>query len=272
MARFDDYAVVVTGAGTGIGFSIARAFALEGAQVALNDISADLATDAAARINAEVGAERVYPYPADIGETDQAIGLVEAFADRVGHLDALIANAGVTHYVDFLECTPDIFDRVVAINLRGTYFTAQAAAKRMIADGRPHESAGRIVMISSVTGLRAIPNFSVYGMTKAGIPMLGSVLAVELGSYGITVNTISPGAILTERTLRNDPHYAENWAGVNPNGRIGIPDDIAALALFLCSREALHITGQNMIVDGGWVTRSPIPAAHPDKPNEQALK
>ncbi|MDZ4763016.1 MAG: SDR family oxidoreductase [Chloroflexota bacterium] len=268
MGRYEGNAVVVTGAGTGIGYGIARAFAHEGAQVALNDIRADLATDAAARINAEIGTERVFPYPADMGDTPAAVEMVESFAAHVGRLDALIANAGITHYIDFLECTPAIFDRLVGVNLRGTYFTAQAAAKRMIAD----QIAGRIVLISSVTGLRAIKNFSVYSMTKAGIQMLSASLALELGGYGITVNTISPGAILTERTLRDDPHYAENWAGVNLNGRIGMPEDIAATALFLCSPESLHITGQNIVVDGGWATRSPIPTGHPDKPDVQDLK
>lgn len=146
--------------------------------------------------------------------------------------------------------------------MRGSYFLAQAAAKKMIAN----HMAGRILLMSSVVGLRAFLNFSVYSMTKAAIQMMAKSLALELGQYGITVNSISPGATLTERTQREDPHYAENWADVTISNRVGTVDDIVAATLFLASSEASQITGQNLLIDGGWSLRSPLPEDHPEKP------
>jgi 3-oxoacyl-[acyl-carrier protein] reductase len=155
----------------------------------------------------------------------------------------------------------------MAVNLRGSYFTAQAAARQMIDLGTEN---GRILLMSSVTGTVAYPNLSAYGISKAGIQHMAKVLAVELGGYGITVNALCPGAILTERTLKDDPAYAANWQGVTPNGRVGHPDDIAAAALFLASPAARHITGQTITVDGGWTQQSPIPEATPELPEESS--
>jgi 3-oxoacyl-[acyl-carrier protein] reductase len=151
---------------------------------------------------------------------------------------------------------------MVNVNLRGSFFLAQAAALKMIAAGKP----GRIILMSSVVGLRAFPNFSIYSMTKAAIQMLAKSLALELGPYGITVNAISPGATLTERTQREDPQYAENWASVTITQRAGTVDDIVNAVLFLASSQSSQITGHNLVVDGGWTLRSPLPAEHPEKP------
>ncbi|MCI0712118.1 MAG: SDR family oxidoreductase [Chloroflexi bacterium] len=258
MKRFSDKKVVVTGAGQGIGFGICKAFAEEGATVALNDIDATLTQQAADAINTAVGEQRVFPYVGDAALPETVQNLIDAS----GTPDIVVANAGITKYAGFLECTPDTFDRVVNVNLRGTFFLAQAAALKMIASGKP----GRIILMSSVVGLRAFPNFSVYSMTKAAVQMLAKSLALELGSYGITVNAISPGATLTERTQREDPQYAENWASVTISGRPGTVDDIVNAVLFLASPQASQITGHNLVVDGGWTLRSPLPAEHPEKP------
>jgi glucose 1-dehydrogenase len=254
--------VIVTGAGTGIGYALARSFAQAGAWVALNDLDGALAERAAQALNAEIGAERVAAYGLDVADVAGVRQMVAEAAERFGGLDVVIANAGITNYGNFLDYTPEAFDRLTSVNLRGSYFTAQAGAQAMIARG----AAGRILLMSSVTGLRAFRNLSAYGITKAGIRFMASVLALELGQYGITVNAIGPGAILTERTLADDPNLEANWASVTPNGRTGYVEDVVAAARFLASREAAHITGQTLMVDGGWTLHSPLPEAHPAMP------
>lgn len=259
--------VLVTGAGVGIGYGLCQAFARAGAYVALNDIDPNLAAESAAKINQQVGAERVTACGQDIADVAAVRQMVRETAARFGRLDVLIANAGITNFGPFLDYTPDAFDRVTGVNLRGTYFTAQAAALEMIARKTNN---GRILLMASVTGLQAYPNLSTYGITKAAIIHLARVLGLELGQYGITVNAICPGATLTERTQLDDPNYESNWASVNPTGRVGYVEDIVAAALFLASPQARQITGQNIVVDGGWSISSPIPEESPDLPEESS--
>jgi 3-oxoacyl-[acyl-carrier protein] reductase len=129
---------------------------------------------------------------------------------------------------------------------------------------------GRLIFLSSVTGKKAYPNLSAYGMTKAGIQHLSAVLAVELGEYGLTVNAIAPGATVTERTMIDDPNYDTNWQKVAPNQRVAQVEDIVETALFLASPQARHITGQTIVVDGGWTLLSTIPEETPEIPAESS--
>lgn len=260
--RYDNKAILVTGAGTGIGYAICRGFAQEGSQVALNDIDAAVAQSAAHQINQLVGRECVFPYTFDVADVQAVRDAVDHIDRRFGRLDVVVANAGITNYGGFLEYTPEAFDRLMGVNLRGTYFTAQAGAQAMIS----RRIAGRIIVLSSVTGIQAFRNLGAYGVTKAGIVMIAKSLAVELGSYGITVNAIAPGITKTERTSIDDPDMETNWPPVLATGRVGLVEDVAAAALFLASAEAGQITGQTLVVDGGWVIHSPIPAGHPEKP------
>jgi glucose 1-dehydrogenase len=262
MGKFTDKAVVVTGAGVGIGYEICREFAAEGAVVALNDIDAVLARNAAAQINEESGREAVYSYGFDVADVAALRSMFADVANKTGRLDVAVANAGLTNFGEFLNYTPEAFDRLTGVNLRGSYFTAQAAALHMIEKQIP----GRILLMSSITGGQAFLNLGAYGVTKAGIRQMAKVLGLELGKYGITVNAISPGLIITERTVKDDPNAEANWAAVTPTGRTGQVEDIAAAALFLASPEARHINGQTLEVDGGWTTVSPLPSGHPDKP------
>lgn len=262
MPEFTDKAVLVTGAGTGIGYEICRQFAAAGARVALNDIDPALADAAAAKINQEVGRDAVLAYACDVADVPAVRAMFADFAAKAGRIDVAVANAGLTNFGEFLTYTPEAFDRLTSVNLRGSYFTAQTAARLMI----EKQIAGRILLMSSVTGGQAFLNLGAYGVTKAGIRHMAKVLGLELGRYGITVNAISPGLILTERTTTDDPNAEANWAEVTPTGRTGRVEDIAAAALFLASAEARHVNGQTLEVDGGWTTVSPIPAAHPDIP------
>lgn len=265
--RFKDRVVMVTGAGQGIGYGLCRAFAAAGAKVALNDIDGDLAREASDKINTRVADDVVTPYALDVADVEAVRAMVADVIERFGRLDVVIPNAGLSHFGRFLDYTTEAFDRVSAVNLRGTYFTAQAAARAMIETKTEN---GRLIFMSSVTGKQAYPNLSAYGMTKAGIRHLASVLAAELGTYGITVNAIAPGATVTERTMADDPEYDSNWQRVAPNGRVAQVEDVVQTALFLASAKARHITGQTIVVDGGWTLVSPIPEETPDIPGESS--
>jgi glucose 1-dehydrogenase len=260
MSIFPGKAVLVTGAGTGIGYALCQAFARAGATVGLNDIDPKLCQKAAQQINDSLGAECVHPYVCDVADVEAGRAMFQRFIEQAGRLDIAIANAGITNYGSFLTDTPEAFDRLTSVNLRGSYFTAQTAAKLMIDAHIP----GRIILMSSVTGIQAHLNLGGYGITKAGIRMMAKIIALEVAKYGITANAISPGATLTERTLHDDPEYERNWASVTPTGRVGYVEDIVVAALYLASPEARHITGQTLVVDGGWTLQSPLPSSQPD--------
>jgi NAD(P)-dependent dehydrogenase (short-subunit alcohol dehydrogenase family) len=260
--RFENKTVLVTGAGVGIGFAVCRMFAQEGAHVALNDMREDIAREAAQKLNNELGRECVFSYAFDVADVDAVRKAVTDFDARMGRLDVVAANAGITNYGAFLDYTPEAFDRLTSVNLRGTYFTAQAGAHAMIA----RKTAGRIILTSSVTGVEGFRNLGAYGITKAGILHMTKSLAVELGSYGITVNAIIPGITRTDRTVADDPNLDRNWAGVTPTGKVSEPEDVAAAVLFLASAEARQINGQALAVDGGWTVQNPVPAGQPEKP------
>jgi 3-oxoacyl-[acyl-carrier protein] reductase len=231
--------------------------------VALNDSNAELCQRAAQQINDSLDVERVYPYVCDAADVAATQDMFQRFVDRVGRLDIAIANAGITNYGAFLTTTPEAFDRLTSVNLRGSFFTAQTAAKIMIEAHIP----GRIILQSSVTGIQAHLNLGGYGITKAGIRMMAKIIALEVGAYGITANAICPGATLTARTLQDDPEYEKNWASVTPTGRVGYVEDIVAAAMYLASPAASHVTGQTLVVDGGWTLQSPLPAGQPDLPD-----
>jgi glucose 1-dehydrogenase len=180
--------------------------------------------------------------------------MVEEAVKQFGQVDIVIANAGITLFGDFFEYKPDDFDQVMNVNLRGSFFLAQAASLQM----REQKSGGRILFMSSVTGHQAHKNLAAYGMSKAALEMLAKTLVLELSPHRITVNAIAPGATMTERTA-HDPDYMSTWSRITPIGKPASIQDIAYAALFLVSPEAGHITGQTLIIDGGWTSVSPSP-------------
>lgn len=253
--RFQNKNVFVTGASQGIGHEICRQFASEGATVGMNALDEDETKQAADSLQATLPGSTIEPYPGDISDAELIQTLVRDFAEKSGGLDVFVANAGITVFAPFLDVKLDEFDHLLGVNLRGTYFSVQEAARQMIR----HKTRGKIILMSSVCGIQSHANTSSYGATKAGIRHLAISLADELGGYGITVNAVAPGATANERTL-SDENYDAGWAAVAPNDRVGQVTDVAHTTLFLADEKSSHVTGQTVVVDGGWTTTSPLPS------------
>ncbi|WP_168566440.1 SDR family NAD(P)-dependent oxidoreductase [Crateriforma spongiae] len=252
--RFENKRVFVTAASVGIGYEISRQFAAEGAIVGLNARRDETTAKAVEALRNQYPSADITGYPCDVADVEAIQGHVRDFSAQHGGLDVMVANAGITVFAPFLKVQPDEFDYLMNVNMRGTYFSVQEAAKQMIAA----KTAGRIVLMSSVCGMQSHAHTSSYGMTKAAIRHLAISLADELGPHGITVNVVSPGATLNERTSE-DQEYADGWASVCPSGRVGNVGDVAYATLFLADQRAGQITGENIVVDGGWSTTSPLP-------------
>jgi NAD(P)-dependent dehydrogenase (short-subunit alcohol dehydrogenase family) len=242
---------LVTGAGTGIGVGIAGALAEAGADVAISyHRSKAGAKETQQRI--EAAGRRCLARAADVRRVTECQALVVAVVAHFGRLDILVNNAGVTLPEPFLELTEETWDTTVDINLKGMAFCSQAAARQMVQQG----GGGRIINLSSVHGFAAYPGHAHYEATKGGINMLTKGLAIELASQRITVNVIAPGAIEVERYFRTMPDYDRAATAARiPLGRVGFPDDIGPLAVFLASDDASYITGETILVDGGVVAR-----------------
>ncbi|HVG16450.1 MAG TPA: SDR family oxidoreductase [Chitinophagaceae bacterium] len=243
---------IVTGAGQGIGFEICRQLASRGVNVLLNDLDETLALKAAQKINEEFG--NCYGLAGDASNPAFIQEMVDTAVQKFGRLTIAVANAGITLFGDFLDYPPDDLYKVLHTNVGGTFLLAQAAIRQMKIQGE----GGSVLFMSSVTGHQAHKKLAAYSMSKAAIEMLAKNLVIEVSEWGINVNTIAPGATLTERT-RHEADYEEIWSRITPMQRPATPADVANTALFLVSDEARHITGQTVIVDGGWTCVSPSP-------------
>ena len=249
---FTDKVAIVTGAGQGIGLEICRRLTNAGARVILNDLDKELANEAVRKITNEKG--DCVAVAGDSSDLTVIQQLVNTATSKFGALDIVVANAGITVYGDFFDYKPESFFEVMKVNLGGSFFLSQAAANQM----KKQEAGGSLLFTSSVTGHQAHKNLAAYGMSKAALEMLARNLVIELSQYKINVNTIAPGATLTERTV-SDPGFESTWSRITPMGKPASVEDIASAALFLVSDGAKHITGQTLIIDGGWTSVSPSP-------------
>lgn len=238
---------VVTGSGRGIGAAIALALATAGARVVVSSEDAE-ACGKVAREIAEAGGESA-PIPCNVCEEGQVKALIEGAAERFGSIDIMVNNAGIDDLEPILTTDTGLWRRMLAVNLDGAFFGTKYAALRM-KDGKW----GRIINISSVAGLRGFGKRAAYCASKAGVVGLTKAAAVDLGQYGITVNAICPGVTrtrMTEEFLKNKG-AVHSFMKRMPIKRAGFPHEIAHAALFLASEDAGYVTGQAIVVDGGW--------------------
>ncbi len=237
---------VVTGGAHGIGLAIAERYITEGAKVVIADIDRSAGDRAAERLGCRFVA-------ADVGDAGQAENLITQARDAFGTLDILVNNAGIIHTADFLDIAEADFDRVLRVNLKGAFLVGQAAARRMVAQVKGGKPPGVIVNMSSVNAVLAIPNQVPYCVSKGGIDQLTKVMALSLAPHGIRVNAIGPGSIMTDilKGVATDKDTKRRLLSRTPLGRIGEPEEIAAIAVFLASEHAGYVTGQTIYADGG---------------------
>ena len=253
--RLDGRVALVTGAQRGIGFACAEAFVAAGARVACVDLPDSGLSAAVDRFGPAASA-----HPADLTEVENADALVADVVERHGRLDVLVSAAGTLAPAPFLDVTPEQWDETLDVNARGTVFLAQACARHFVAAG----VAGRIVLYASIVGGSIVRlNNIAYAASKAALIQAARCMALELAPHGITVNTISPGSTATEMLVEVQAQgdvesivrgKAEEWRLGIPLGRLADPADQAALAVFLAGAGGRHITGQDLVVDGGQTT------------------
>jgi NAD(P)-dependent dehydrogenase (short-subunit alcohol dehydrogenase family) len=249
--RLDGQVALVTGAARGLGRAIALALADAGADVALGLRVAGTADDLAEEIQGM--GRRALPLRMDVTRLDEIGSAVDAAVAGLGRLDILVNNAGLGPEAPAEEVTPENFDLTMTVNVKGTFFASQAAGRVMIAQGY-----GRIVNLSSQAGFVALPGESVYCMSKAAISHMTRCLAVEWGRHGVTVNAVAPTFIATPGTAEalDDPEFRadviERIAGLH---RVGAPVDVAGAVIFLAAPASALVTGETIMVDGGWTAR-----------------
>ena len=242
---FSGRVALVTGGASGIGFAFARQLAELGAKIAIADMNIDGARTAAGKI----ADAQVMTVEVDISDPGDVSRMVESVVSQYGRLDILIHSAGVGVEKSFLETTVAEWQRLIDIDLSGTFYCAQAAARQMV-----KHNYGRILLLSSTAGLRGGTGRAAYGAAKGGVGALTRVIAVELAHLGITANALAPGAIETELVARMHSEETRRvYRSGIPLDRYGTPDETAYAGVFLASEQAGYITGQILGVDGGFL-------------------
>lgn len=243
--RFKDRSVVVTGAGKGIGRTIARVFAHEGARVLVVDRDGQAAGDTTRAILEADG--QAVACVTDVSQRAEVEAMVGEAMNHFGGIDVMVANAGIFPSVTIEEMTEADWDQVHDVNLKGAFFCVKAVSALMRRQG-----GGRILLTSSITGpITGFPGWAHYGATKAGLLGFMRTAAIEFARDGITINAVLPGNIRTEGLADVGSDYLRRMEASIPMGHLGEPEDVAYPMLFLASDEARYITGQTLVVDGG---------------------
>lgn len=239
--RLDGRVAIVTGAAQGIGAGIAQRLAEEGAKVVVGDLREEQGRELAARIGGSFSR-------CDVATEADLFAIVADAVVRHGQLDIFVQNAGIYPLNDLVDIPVEEWDRVLAVNLRGCFLATKAALPVMTAAGY-----GRIIMTSSITGPRVVPpRHAHYAASKAGINGLIKVAALEAAAFGVTVNGVEPGNIMTEgMAAERSPDFVAEMEASIPMRRLGTPRDVANAVLFLASDEAAYITGTTIVLDGG---------------------
>jgi glucose 1-dehydrogenase len=244
--RLKDRIAIVTGAARGIGLAIAERFAKEGATVVISDIM-DEAGQAAAKA---IGADYIH---CDVSKSAEVNALVSATIERFGAVDILVNNAGIAVGGDFLQVSEADFDRVLGVNLKGSFLMLQACARHLVKQVEAGRKPGSIVNMSSVNDTLAIPAIVSYCISKGGVSQLTRATSIALAPHGIRVNAIGPGSISTDmmKGVLADKAALNRALSRTPLGRVGEPSEVAAIAAFLASDDASYVTGETIYVDGG---------------------
>ena len=246
--RLADKVALVTGGAQGIGLACAQAFAREGAQVVIADMNEEAGNREVLRLRAE--GLPVSFAACNVSKKAEVERAVAAAVNEFGRLDVLVANAGIVHTAEFLDIEEADFDRVIAVNLKGIFLAGQAAARQRVKQG----GGGAIINMSSVNAVLAIPNQVPYVVSKGAINQLTKVMSISLATHGIRVNGIGPGTILTElarNAVLGNREAERKILSRTPMGRMGDPDEVAQVAVFLASDAASYVTGQTIYPDGG---------------------
>jgi glucose 1-dehydrogenase len=247
--RLKDKVALITGASSGIGAGVAARFAAEGARVAVNYRPGSPKDRDAAQGAVAGFATKSIAVEADVSRRDQVESMVARIVAELGRIDVCINNAGIEIKRDFLDTTDDEWNRVIGVNLFGSFVVSQLAARAMVAQG----GGGRLIFMSSVHEDIPFPGFTSYCASKGAIRMMMRNMAMELAPQQITVNNIAPGAIATpiNQSVLDDPVAYKNAVSEIPLGRFGTPADVAGVAVFLASDDAAYVTGSTYYVDGG---------------------
>lgn len=254
--RLENKVAVVTGGSSGIGRSIARLFAEEGAAVVIGDITQDVQEGGSPTVDviADAGGTARYQF-CDVSHWDDVDRLVSSAVEEFGKLDIIVNNAATLGGGKrLLETTEDDWDRVMAINAKGVFFGCKRAVQQMLQQPLVGDARGRIVNISSQHGMVCAPGKLAYGTGKAAAVYITRQVAVDYAKDGIICNAVAPGRILTGKDLSGPGSDPLEYSKMRtPMPRLGRPDDIARAALFLACDDATYVTGHNLMVDGGWM-------------------
>jgi len=242
----NDKAVIITGAGRGIGLAIARSLAEKGYDLALVDIVEETVAEAAASLP---GDGKYLPLAGNVADWDSVQAMVEKAAAELGAVYGVVNNAGITRDGLLLRMQPEAWQQVLDVNLTGTFYFTKAVAPLMM-----RQKIGRIVNIASVIGLSGNAGQANYAASKAGVIAMTKSVAKELGGRAITANAIAPGFIATDMTHDLPEQVKADMLKAIPLKRLGAAEDVAAAVAFLLSEDAAYITGQTIVVDGGMVT------------------
>jgi glucose 1-dehydrogenase len=248
MGMLEGKTAVVTGGARGIGFAIAKRFIAEGARVVVADLDESIGKAAATQLGAAARFVRT-----DVGAAGDARNVISEACGVDGDLDILVNNAGIIHTADFLDIAEADFDRVMRVNIKGMFLVGQAAAKQMVAQVKAGKAPGAIVNMSSINARVAIPNQVPYCVSKGGVDQLTKVMSLSLAPYGIRVNAIGPGSIMTDilKGIATDQAAKNRLLSRTPLGRVAEPEEVASIAAFLASKDASYITGETIYCDGG---------------------
>jgi glucose 1-dehydrogenase len=250
--RLKDKVALITGANSGIGKAIAERFAAEGAHVAVNYLPVG---HAAEEVDAELktfGPTGI-AVPGDVSVRSDVQAMIDAVVAKFGKLDIAISNAGMEIKKPFVDVTDAEWNKVLSVNLNGSFYISQLAARQMIKQANAGSPGGRIIFTSSIHEDVPFPQFAPYCVSKGGVRMLMRNLAVELADYKITANNIAPGAIATpiNKATLDDPAKRAAAIAPIPLARFGTPEEVAGVAVYLASDEAGYVTGSTFIMDGG---------------------